>query len=532
MIRPRSRHMSACLIPFLCLLVTSNLYALQNPQGVGVAPTPPPPGPQMQYGELRPGDETLDSGEYVDSYDLYGNQGEVLTIEMRSDVFDPYLIFTFPNGEQEDNDDVNEGDTTAVISMTLPQTGNYRILATSYEPNMAGNYALKITRGARAPMPPNPPMPIDPWAGTEFRNETGQAVNVFTRAVQPGAQEQYNSTMNPGESYTAPQADGVDYVFRIAGSNQEASLEQRTFTGPQGEYTATVLVPPRNAPMPPNPPVPPQPVDPSGMMSITVKNNTGQDVIPFTLESPDGWRPIGRDSELNLSVNRNDYPMFRLADGRMLFPVPMVPAIGGGMQSASPQQIMEMKQRGEKPQSISLYCLACLNNSDRRVNVFRQTVGPQPGQPQFVETIEPGHPYLGMSVVSMNGSTAVFRFADDNSDAVIRQEMIENGVIVHEIVAASGQTPMPPVPVPPVPEPQPNPGVSRYINQTGGQVLVYGTPGGVPGTTTPEYVQTLEPNQTFEVGVRPGMPNYSFRSLATGQPIQPTTDAAGNYILN
>ncbi|MDX1419766.1 MAG: caspase family protein [Rubricoccaceae bacterium] len=109
--------------------------------GVGAA------GPRYERGQLEGGDETLTSGEFVDAYVVEGRAGQPLVLDLRSTAFDPYLILQMPDGEQVDNDD-HEGDRTrSLISTTLPETGPYRVLVTSYDVGETGAYDLTIRGG-------------------------------------------------------------------------------------------------------------------------------------------------------------------------------------------------------------------------------------------------------------------------------------------------------------------------------------------------------------------------------------------------
>ena len=60
-------------------------------------------------GELENGDETLTSGEFVDSYEFEGSPGQHVAIDVRSSAFDTYLILKDPAGEQTENDDAEDG---------------------------------------------------------------------------------------------------------------------------------------------------------------------------------------------------------------------------------------------------------------------------------------------------------------------------------------------------------------------------------------------------------------------------------------
>lgn len=103
---------------------------------------------QTMNGELAQGDEQLQSGEFIDSYNFQGTAGERVVIDMRSTQMDPYLILRAPSGAQEDNDDVSASDRNARIETVLAETGEYRIGATSYQPGERGSYVVTLQQGA------------------------------------------------------------------------------------------------------------------------------------------------------------------------------------------------------------------------------------------------------------------------------------------------------------------------------------------------------------------------------------------------
>ncbi|MDP3403438.1 MAG: caspase family protein [Brevundimonas sp.] len=103
----------------------------------------------MVNGALSRGDDQLDSGEFSDVYEVEGRAGEALSVTMRSDDFDAYLMVTGPGDFQEDNDDSGDDGTNAGLDLRLPASGVYRITATSYEPGERGRYSLALGRAAR-----------------------------------------------------------------------------------------------------------------------------------------------------------------------------------------------------------------------------------------------------------------------------------------------------------------------------------------------------------------------------------------------
>lgn len=102
-------------------------------------------------GALEAGDNQLQSGEFYDQHEFSASAGERVTIELSSSEFDTYLILRGPE-TSIDNDDVADGNTNSQIVTTLPASGDYRVLVTSYAPGETGAYTLNVeTAGGDAP---------------------------------------------------------------------------------------------------------------------------------------------------------------------------------------------------------------------------------------------------------------------------------------------------------------------------------------------------------------------------------------------
>ncbi|HVZ99376.1 MAG TPA: caspase family protein [Caulobacterales bacterium] len=104
---------------------------------------------QTVAGALAPGDTTLRSGEFTDTYHFEGAAGQRVAIGMHSTALDPYLILVAPSGAQEDNDDATQGDThNSRIETVLGETGQYSIVATSFQRGETGAYTLDLAQSA------------------------------------------------------------------------------------------------------------------------------------------------------------------------------------------------------------------------------------------------------------------------------------------------------------------------------------------------------------------------------------------------
>ncbi|RIV88149.1 hypothetical protein D2V17_08150 [Aurantiacibacter xanthus] len=101
-------------------------------------------------GSLASGDETISSGEYVDAYTFDGQRGQRVTFDMTSSEFDTYLSLLMPGGGSEANDDRagGDGETNSRLTVTLPETGAYTLVATSYQGGETGRYTISSTVSA------------------------------------------------------------------------------------------------------------------------------------------------------------------------------------------------------------------------------------------------------------------------------------------------------------------------------------------------------------------------------------------------
>lgn len=103
-----------------------------------------------ESGALQKGDETLDSGEYVDHFTFDGSQGQHVVLDLRSSDFDPYLILLTPGGDTEQNDDFEGDASRSVIALDLPEDGEYIVGVTSYAVGETGSYTLRIEKTGAA----------------------------------------------------------------------------------------------------------------------------------------------------------------------------------------------------------------------------------------------------------------------------------------------------------------------------------------------------------------------------------------------
>lgn len=120
-------------------------------------PTPIALGAAVQ-GQLNDSSNILPDGSFYNPYVFEGRAGQTITVEMNSQDVDAYLILLAPDRDDFSiQDDDGGGDLNARISVQLPYTGSYLVLANSLAEGEAGSYQLRLTgdqaSGSAGPAP-------------------------------------------------------------------------------------------------------------------------------------------------------------------------------------------------------------------------------------------------------------------------------------------------------------------------------------------------------------------------------------------
>jgi hypothetical protein len=154
---------------------------------------------ERHEGRLVSSDRTLGSGEYYDVYTINGRSGEQVVVDLRSSEFDPYLIVIAPDDEQFENDD-HEGDAgRSLVSLQVPQDGEYRVVVTSYKAGETGAYDLRIDRpgtsraGARVER--------GSLAAGDRQLGTGEYYDTYTFEGQPGQHARLDVSSTQFDTY-------------------------------------------------------------------------------------------------------------------------------------------------------------------------------------------------------------------------------------------------------------------------------------------------------------------------------------------
>jgi hypothetical protein len=103
---------------------------------------------QSVSGRLTSGDFVLSDDEsYADGYFYNGRAGEQITVTLRSDSFDAWLVVDDPNGPLRETNDDGAGGTDSQITVTLPHAGRYLIIANTLRARATGPYTLTVRNG-------------------------------------------------------------------------------------------------------------------------------------------------------------------------------------------------------------------------------------------------------------------------------------------------------------------------------------------------------------------------------------------------
>jgi trypsin-like peptidase/pre-peptidase len=102
---------------------------------------------QTVTGRLSDGDFVRPDGSYADAYVYNGRAGEQITVTLRSNAFDAWLVVDDPNGPMREHDDDSAGNLDSELTVTLPHAGQYLIVANSVNEGATGAYSMSLRSG-------------------------------------------------------------------------------------------------------------------------------------------------------------------------------------------------------------------------------------------------------------------------------------------------------------------------------------------------------------------------------------------------
>lgn len=241
-----------------------------GPAPTPIAPTPTPLSPVVgdlllsERGALGPGNETLDSGEFLAFHQVELTAGAPVAIELSSSAFDVYLAVLDPSDqivlEVDDSpgygSDVAEGFAPAV-------SGRYTLVVTSYAPGEAGDYLLEVAASNAAAGPTAPTtLPGDlllaergTLGAVDFTLDSGEYVDVYTVRLAAGVPvwfelssaefDVYLVVLGPDDDIVLEVDDSAGYGLDVATSLVPPATGEylvavtSAFAGEAGAYTLT-----------------------------------------------------------------------------------------------------------------------------------------------------------------------------------------------------------------------------------------------------------------------------------------------------
>jgi S1-C subfamily serine protease len=102
--------------------------------------------PLQIQGSLGANSQILQSDRSLyQEHAFQGTEGQRITISLESREFDSYLILLDPDGKKiGENDDASSSTMNSALTVTLPATGTYRIIANTYDSTGRGQYTLSV----------------------------------------------------------------------------------------------------------------------------------------------------------------------------------------------------------------------------------------------------------------------------------------------------------------------------------------------------------------------------------------------------
>lgn len=234
-----------------------------------ITPQPTPVAPVAtglllsQRGALGPGNETLDTGEYLAFHELELNAGAAVAIELSSGAFDVYLAVLDPAGQIVLEVDDSPGRGSDVAESFVPATsGRFTLVVTSYAPGEAGDYLLEVAAGAAVgstlPAPASGDLVLAERGSLgpeDFALDSGEYVDVYTAWLIAGTPvwfelsssefDVYLVVLGPDDEIVLEVDDSAGYGLDVATSFVPAATGEylvavtSAFAGESGSYALT-----------------------------------------------------------------------------------------------------------------------------------------------------------------------------------------------------------------------------------------------------------------------------------------------------
>jgi hypothetical protein len=177
-------------------------------------------------GSLDAGDPRLESGAPYDAYVIRGRPGDRVLVRMRSEAFDTYLRWGYPQEdgtwyEEAGNDDGGEG-TDSRLMVTLGDEGRYQLRAGAFGEEDAGAYELELSA------------PVAPRAGRVGVGEPAQGeLTESDYEGDNGFEDHYVLAGSPGDVVTLF-AESDEFDTHVAVGRMEGGAFTETASDDDG----------------------------------------------------------------------------------------------------------------------------------------------------------------------------------------------------------------------------------------------------------------------------------------------------------
>lgn len=206
--------------------------------------------PQVHQGTLTNDDDRLPDNSPADIYTVNASEGDVIKVSLTSDEYDTYVLVGSDHlPRQLENDDLAQGITNSELTFIAPADGEYRIVATCYDPDARGNYTLTISEGDAADVVQSdlegggdqggPQTYQGTLTDDDERLDDNSPADLYTFTANEGDEIVIDLRSTQVDTYLAVGGDALDQPLSNDDATEGSTNSQITFTAPAtGEYIA------------------------------------------------------------------------------------------------------------------------------------------------------------------------------------------------------------------------------------------------------------------------------------------------------
>lgn len=174
----------------------------------------------MVSGQLNPDSDMLPDGSFFDAYVFEGRRGQQIAVEMMSRDLDSYLILLSKDNDGlylEDDD--SAGELNARLVATLPEDGEYIIIANSFGRGEQGRYELRLSEVGTDSSEPTPAIPT----GDIILEESGVLASGDAIAPDGTLYDEFTFEGEAGQSVTIT-LESTEFDTYLAVVDRESNL--------------------------------------------------------------------------------------------------------------------------------------------------------------------------------------------------------------------------------------------------------------------------------------------------------------------